>query len=277
MNSGLFSFCFLLLLVFCTSCTSYQYSLVSNQDDFILLSDGSMHEIKENIQKRNISPVGSSVHTVKSGNRLGTKSFEQAIVYEGEKTRISIYTPNFGKLLYYLVGTSYSTLLCDVVNREAVLHNFPDRFELPGFPSYLSSISKYRAFLFAYVPDKLWDSESGPDLYKRISGNHGNSEFIVRGDIEGGRYESLVEYSADAPRARLKKALYFPFESKDVLEVLYEYINNDSIVPEKVYLEIREQSQRISYVLTRHDSSISGNTETIFSVQPPPGFTLYGM
>jgi hypothetical protein len=257
------------------SCSSYRYSIVPDEKSLVLLTEQEHEDILRDFKHKGMPEQGSSIHSVEFRSRLRTTTFEQAIVFLNELARLSLYTPNFSKLLFYAVSGQEKTISCDIVNKEAVLRLHPDRIYHPELPPALQSMQNYRAILLGVAPDTLLGHDGDFFLLKRMSPEtEVTNEYVVKGRLPEAVYESLFEHYPASGEIRLLRVLLRPDTSKDVLEISYDY-SGEYEIPQSILLEIKRQSVRIRYTLKKFNPKISGDFETLFGQEPPAGFAVY--
>ncbi len=263
--------------LFSTSCTTHRYSLVPDESKFSLLPSEQSDEVQKKIKIDEGRTQGTSVHSVEFRTTLKTTSFEHAMIFTDEFTRISLYTPNFSKLLFYAVSGPVSSISSDMGRREAVIEYVPDKIYLPELPSSLLSMENYKAIIFGYLPAAIWSAREEPVMLRSISnGSEPPYEYMIKGRSTGGKYEALLkDVLTDIPGIRLERTLFRPDDSKDVLEITYEYSDEFKNIPQKITLEIKKQSIRIHYTLKKFNPELTGDFQTLFSFRPPDGFKVY--
>jgi hypothetical protein len=228
---------------------------------------------------------GSTIHTLLARSTLRSTSFEQALLFTEDSYRISLYTPNFSKLLYFAVATPEGTLSCDVSNKEAVISEDPGKIHLPELPPMLLNPENFKHLVLGEVPGSLLGEEVLSALEIRTYvGDQGNQKSIIQGRIDHGIFEGLlvlVDNSSGGDTSggksyRLDKVILRPDNSKEAVQVEYSYSEIQNIyIPNEIKLYTLERSLDIIFRLNKMSNEISGSKESLFSLQPPRGYKVY--
>lgn len=268
-----------LFFLFLASCSSYNYSLLPDDNSFFELQGSEKEKLVRKVKENKTQETFSVIHSVVVDTIVKKNSFEHVFLAAGTHVRLSLYAPNFSRQLFYAVSAPGSSISCDMVNKEAVVASHSDKIYLPEMPSLFSSVSTYKSVLFATVPESLFSNYDELTLFESQSDLEGDI-LILRGKVEGGLYESVLRFKAGIMRYVLEKTVLFPETGKDVLEISYDYGSFDTrgeneVVPSKLHIKIRERSLDIYYDLKKISFEISGEFETLFSLHPPAGYRVY--
>jgi hypothetical protein len=275
----------LYILFLSSACSPRTFSLVPDKSQYVLLEEEGRRELLSTLMRNRSNQRGSTIHTLLARSTLRSTSFEQALLFTEDSYRISLYTPNFSKLLYFAVATPDGTLSCDVSNKEAVISEDPAKIYLPELPPMLLNPENFKQLVLGEVPGSLLGEEGFSALEIRISiDDQGSEKHIVMGRIDYGTFEGLlvrIDNSLHGDSSvidifRLEKVILRPDNSKEAVQVEYFYSPIQNVyIPSEIRLYTLERSLDITFNLKKMSNEISGIKESLFSLQPPRGYQIY--